>query len=209
VENERHTIDQQAEICMNFVIKELCSIFPAWRNAIKNQTELDSVKKTWVKAFIDSDLYDMRKVQFGIRKARLSGSDFFPSVGRFIQWCSPCAEDLGLPPVELAFAMYGDYRYAETRKQLPTVVQAAFNQIQHWDLTHLSEQALFPIFEKHYQSLINRVVNGEDITELCPRALPKPEQRTKTQSELAQERKNALNTIANLRASYFGGRAHG
>ncbi len=204
-----HTIDEQAEVCMNYVIKELCSIFPAWRNAIKNQSELDAIKKTWTKAFIDSDLYDMRKVQFGIRKARLSGSDFFPSVGKFIQWCSPCAEDLGLPSAQVAFAMYGDYRYPETRKNVPDVVQATFNQIGHWDLTHLTEQALYPIFEKHYQSLIVRLINGEDIRALCPKALPKPEQRTKTKGELEQERTNALSTIAKLRAAHFGGRLHG
>ncbi len=80
-------IDDHAEHCMNTVIKELRSIFPAWRNAIKTKQELDDVKRTWTKAFMENGIVSMAVVDKGLSVARECKSDFFPSVGKFISWC--------------------------------------------------------------------------------------------------------------------------
>lgn len=81
------SIDSQAEACINVVLKELRSIFPAWRNAIKTKQELDDVKRTWTKAFLENGIVDMATVEKGLSNARESKTDFFPSVGKFIDWC--------------------------------------------------------------------------------------------------------------------------
>ncbi|WP_153448751.1 replication protein P [Vibrio algicola] len=81
------SIDSQAEYCMNVVLKELRSICPAWRNAIKTQAELDGVKKVWTKAFMENGIVSMSMVETGLQAARESSSDFLPSVGKFITWC--------------------------------------------------------------------------------------------------------------------------
>ncbi len=81
------SIDSQAEYCMNVVLKELRAICPAWRNAIKNQKELDDVKRIWTKAFMENGIVSMAAVQKGLVVARKNQSNFFPSVGVFIGWC--------------------------------------------------------------------------------------------------------------------------
>ncbi len=80
-------IDNHAEHCMNTVIKELRSIFPAWRNAIKTKQELDDVKRTWTKAFMENGIVSMTVVDKGLSVARECKTDFFPSAGKFISWC--------------------------------------------------------------------------------------------------------------------------
>jgi hypothetical protein len=196
-------IDAQAEQCMNYVLKELRSIFPAWRFAIKTQQELDGVKRQWTRSFIDNDLHDMRQVEFGIRKARLSGQDFFPSVGKFIQWCQPNAHDLGLPNAHEAFKQLGDYRFEEKRRQMIPIVQTAFHQIGVWDLSHLPASQLFPIFNAHYENLLSKIIKGEDITQLSPQILPHPKRRTITIEEQERNRIQGLATIEKLKAKYF------
>ena len=81
--------------------------------------------------------------------------------------------------------------------------------MNHWELTHLSQQKLFPVFQSHYESLIRKVAIGEDITRMCPMVLPKPAERTLTQGEREQRRQTGLSMIRQLKQKYFGGDIHG
>lgn len=87
VKPQINSIDSEAERYMNIVLNELRAIFPAWRNAIKNQAEFDNVRKVWTKAFLENGIVDMATVEKGLSEARECNSDFFPSVGKFISWC--------------------------------------------------------------------------------------------------------------------------
>jgi hypothetical protein len=88
---------------INNVFARLKAIFPAWRNAYPDDAELAEAKKIWVRGFIDAGINSTEQVAAGMRKARLSGVDFFPSVGKFIAWCKPQPEDIGLPPASSAY----------------------------------------------------------------------------------------------------------
>ncbi|WP_158138680.1 replication protein P [Vibrio metschnikovii] len=196
------SVPTSAVVLVNNLFAELQVIFPAWRLAFPTQAALDNAKRTWTLALFENGIHHGAQIKAGLRKARSSGSPHMPSVGQFMSWCRPSAEDLGLPSIERAFAMIGMMRYPDMRQRIPDVVQAAFNQIQHWDLTHLTEKDLFPIFKSHYQKLIEKVSRGEDISSLCPRALP-ADKVTKTQGEKDQERLNGLSTIQSLRQNLF------
>ncbi|MDW3058704.1 replication protein P [Vibrio sp. 1978] len=190
---------------VNQIFKELLQACPAWNVRFeKKPQELADLKRSYLKGLVENNLYDLREIQYGIRKARSSESDFFPSVGKFISWCKPSAEDMGYPTAREAFNRIAEYNSQDTRYSLPPLILATFNQIGHWDLTHLPEAKLFPIFESQYGHLIKRLVAGEDISVFCPKALPTPEQRTKTQGEKEQDRKNGLSMIASLKAKHFG-----
>jgi hypothetical protein len=88
---------------INNVFARLKAIFPAWRSAYPDDAALAEAKKIWVLGFIDAGIGSTEQVAAGMRKARLSGMDFFPSVGKFIAWCKPQPEDIGLPPASSAY----------------------------------------------------------------------------------------------------------
>ncbi|MCG3743112.1 hypothetical protein EXA18_06365 [Vibrio cincinnatiensis] len=197
------SVPTSAVVLVNNLFAELQVIFPAWRLAFPTQAALDNAKRTWTLALFENGIHHGTQIKAGLRKARASGSPHMPSVGQFMSWCRPSAEDLGLPSIEQAFAMIGIMRYSDTRQKMPDVVQAAFNQIQHWDLTHLTEKELFPIFKSHYQKLIEKLSRGEDISYLCPMALPVANKVTKTQGEKEQERLNGFSAIQRLKQKHF------
>ncbi|AUL97467.1 replication protein P [Vibrio vulnificus] len=198
-----NSVPPSAVALVNGLFAELQVIFPAWRLAFPTQAALDNAKRTWTLALFEHGIHHGAQIKAGLRKARASGSPHMPSVGQFMTWCRPSAEDLGLPSVEQAFSMIGLMRYQDTRQSVPDAVQAAFNQIQHWDLTHLTEKELFPIFKSHYQKLIEKVSRGEDISSLCPKALPTAKTTTKTQGEKELERLNGLSVIQRLKQQHF------
>ncbi|CAM3692800.1 Replication protein P [Vibrio aerogenes CECT 7868] len=202
-------VSTQTARLVNHIFTELQVIFPAWRVAFPDKSSLNNAKRTWTIALFESRIYHTRQIELGLQKARQSGSPHVPSVGQFIRWCVPTCEALNLPTAEQAFAMIGDFRYEETRQHLPMVVQAAFHQIGHWDLTHLSQQKLFPVFQSHYDGLIRKVAIGEDISQLCPVLLPEPGERTLTLEEKERRRKAGLSKIQQLKQQYFGGNVHG
>ena len=90
-------IDEFAKNIINKVFDQLAVIFPAWKHAWPTDKELSSAKMEWTKAFNENGINTLEQVKFGFMKARRSESDFLPSCGKFISWCSPSAEDLGYP----------------------------------------------------------------------------------------------------------------
>jgi hypothetical protein len=96
-------LSDEAARHVNDIFRALQGAFPAWRAAFPDDASLKSAKATWVKGLIEAGITDMEQIARGVRKARQSPSDFFPSVGRFIGWCKPSPEDAGLPPVSSAF----------------------------------------------------------------------------------------------------------
>ena len=90
-------IDAFAKNIINKVFDQLAVIFPAWKHAWPTDKELSAAKMEWTKAFNENGINTLEQVKFGFMKARRSESDFLPSCGKFISWCSPSAEDLGYP----------------------------------------------------------------------------------------------------------------
>lgn len=90
-------IDEFAKSIINKVFDQLAVIFPAWKHAWPTDKELSAAKMEWTKAFNENGINTLDQVKYGFMKARRSESDFLPSCGKFISWCSPSAEDLGYP----------------------------------------------------------------------------------------------------------------
>ncbi|EKO3556519.1 hypothetical protein P0F40_000855 [Vibrio metschnikovii] len=73
---------------VNFIFRELLSACPAWNARFeRNPAELNALKQSYLKGLVENGLSSMDAIQKGIRNARMSESDFFPSVGKFINWC--------------------------------------------------------------------------------------------------------------------------
>ncbi|GAH02205.1 unnamed protein product, partial [marine sediment metagenome] len=94
-------VDHFAKNVINKVFKELALILPAWQYAWKSDDPqnpdkvLNAAKQQWTKAFIENDICTVEQISHGFAKARKYESDFVPSCGKFISWCTPSPEDLG------------------------------------------------------------------------------------------------------------------
>eukprot|EP00914_Ancora_sagittata_P007899 GHVO01015553.1.p1 GENE.GHVO01015553.1~~GHVO01015553.1.p1 ORF type:complete len:176 (+),score=11.57 GHVO01015553.1:163-690(+) len=74
---------------MNELFETLEAIFPAWRVSMKSEKSISNVKLIWTEEFIRHKIEtgENLNIDQGIRLAKISESDFFPSVGKFISWC--------------------------------------------------------------------------------------------------------------------------
>ena len=94
---EKPVIDEFAKGIINRVFDNLAIIFPGWQYNWKTQDQINGAKREWTKAFIENNICTMEQISHGFSKARKSETNFLPSCGVFISWCTPSPEDLGYP----------------------------------------------------------------------------------------------------------------
>lgn len=152
-------IDERTAQVVNEIFRELQAIFPAWKQAWPDRQALDAARKTWIKGLAEAGVTDLDQVRFGLRQARKSSTDFIPNVGKFIAWCTPTPESLGLPSVEQAFdqALRGECRSG--------VVKAAVRLTGSYDLrcSNGSDTALKRRFESNYLEMVGRWRDGKSL----------------------------------------------
>lgn len=103
-------IDEFAKNIIDKVFDQLSVIFPAWRQAWKTDKDFNTAKMEWVKAFNENNINTIEQIKYGFSKARRSESDFLPSCGKFISWCTPSPEDMGYPSEYEALKQCEQYR---------------------------------------------------------------------------------------------------
>lgn len=79
---------KQSEDIVNKILSELKACKPGWRAAFKSQEEVDRYKVQLLKACVENGVKTMEQIERGLAGARANTSDFFPSQGKFIEWCN-------------------------------------------------------------------------------------------------------------------------
>lgn len=85
---QNQTQNQQSEDIVNKILAELKACKPGWRAAFKSQEEVDRYKVQLLKACVENGVKTMEQIEKGLAGARANTSDFFPSQGKFIEWCN-------------------------------------------------------------------------------------------------------------------------
>jgi len=118
-----------SEYVLGVVINALKSIYPAWRNVIKSQADLDGLKREWLSAFIENGIKTDTQIQRGLKKARASAdSPFFPSCGQFIQMCkAPHASHQKFKGIEYNEAKVSAERIAELKNMTNDELREVLN----------------------------------------------------------------------------------
>jgi len=122
----------------------------------------------------EAGLSDMPEaaLRMGLHKAR----DFkgFFTLGEFRELCRITPQDLGLPDTRSAMleACNAPYPKDQHTWSHPAVYLAG-NAVGWFDVQHLTERELFPIFDNAYTQLVHRVLNGEQLSLPIRKALPK------------------------------------
>ncbi|WP_430293000.1 replication protein P [Pseudomonas sp. B1-22] len=93
------------EALVNQLFREIRTARPGWRQAWPTTEVLEASKATWVKTFVEAGVTDWdSQIAYGLQGLRAEPSDWVPSPGKFVTWCQPTPEALGLPSLEAAYA---------------------------------------------------------------------------------------------------------
>lgn len=159
---------------INRLFAELQSCFPAWRQTFTSKSDIDSAKRVWARGLIEAKITSDRQLQWGLAKARRSESAFWPSIGQFIKWCKPDPEDFGLPSPEQAFreASRNSHPVAANSRWSHPAVYVAAREVGAFELSNLPRDKSWPLFERAYSIVVQRVLNGENLDSQIPKALP-------------------------------------
>jgi hypothetical protein len=194
VQQQPASIDEGTAQVVNALFNELKSIFPAWKQAWPDDEALKRAKRSWIKGLMAAGIHSLEQIRFGLMTCRASGQDFAPSVGKFVEWCQPTAEQLGLPPTEKAFQEAASNSHPAVgqgaRWSHPAVHHAA-TESGLSNLFRLNEDAGRKLFERNYSIACRMVAAGQPLREI-PKALPAevstPAKPETVQSELAKMR---------------------
>jgi hypothetical protein len=175
-------IDAGTVQVINALFRELMAIFPAWKQAWPDQEAIGAAKATWTKAFMAENITKIEQIRFGIEQCRKLGSDFAPSVGKFIKLCQPTPEMLGIPPLEKAFreaCRNAHPMMAGKGKWSHNAVWHAAKECGFEPLNRLETSLGLKLFERNYVITIRRMVEGLPL-QAMPLALPAKAQARRT-----------------------------
>lgn len=165
-------VDPATAEVVNKLFAELQSIFPAWKQAWPTEQALNAAKRTWIKGFMRAGLTSLEQIRYGIDRCRESGADFAPSVGKFIQWCRPTPELLGLPSANAAYREACRIAHpAADRTGIHPAVYHAACETGFFELASLPEEKSRRLFDRAYELTVQMVLNGQPLREI-PKALP-------------------------------------
>ena len=177
----------QAALVVNQLFLDLKSIFPAWKNAFPTQQIEQQAKVEWIKSFVESGVGQTQQLKFGLQKARSYGEPWFPSCGQFIKWCKPQLEDYGLPTAEQALR-----KIINGQKRSHPVLYAAAQATGSRELKTMNHSDLLKLFTRNYEIICQKFIDGEDFSQVIPKALPE-------KVYIVTEQEKRVQNAANLR----------
>ena len=152
-------VDNQTAEVVEKIFRQLKAIFPAWKTAWPDEKALGSAQRSWTKGFMDAGICDIHQVEFGIKQCRKSGSPFAPSIGQFIQWCTPGPEAYGMPTAADAWmeALMGTASHE--------AVRIAANATGLFDLRSAKQEdkAMRARFERNYEIVLRRAQANQQL----------------------------------------------
>lgn len=167
--NPSATEDMDKEI-LNYIFKEIKTICVSHRYVWATQEDYINAKRSWYRAFNLAGLTSMTLIERGLDKLRLrcgKEASFVPTSGQFIEMCKITPEEMGIPSLEEA------YREAATQVHSSwshPIVYHAWNNSGSFEMRVLPRSQNFPIFERNYQILLKKMLNGEDLP-VIPKAI--------------------------------------
>ncbi|WP_019210849.1 replication protein P [Yersinia massiliensis] len=169
-EKPKQQVPEQAAQIFNELFRQLKAAFPALMTSIKDQSDLNELRRQWVLAFVENGITSIDQVNAGMKIARQQATPFLPSPGQFIAWCKQGAtRAAGLPDADELYDMVMDYAKRRdmfsSAEAFPWASNAAY-----WMVTKLysqervqglSEQDLRKRCGKELADMSKRIESGE------------------------------------------------
>ncbi|EOI6837200.1 replication protein P [Yersinia enterocolitica] len=171
-EKPKQQVPEQAAQIFNELFRQLKAAFPALMTSIKDQSDLNELRRQWVLAFIENGITSIDQVNAGMKIARQQATPFLPSPGQFIAWCKQGAtRAAGLPDADELYDMVMDY--AKRRDMFSSAEAFPWpSNPAYWMVTKLysqqrvqglSEQDLRKRCGKELADMSKRIESGEPI----------------------------------------------
>ncbi|EKN3726488.1 DNA replication protein [Yersinia enterocolitica] len=168
----KQQVPEQAAQIFNELFRQLKAAFPALITSIKDQSDLNELRRQWVLAFIENGITSIDQVNAGMKIARQQATPFLPSPGQFIAWCKQGAtRAAGLPDADELYDMVMDY--AKRRDMFSSAEAFPWpSNPAYWMVTKLysqqrvqglSEQDLRKRCGKELADMSKRIESGEPI----------------------------------------------
>ncbi|HHB9522655.1 TPA: replication protein P [Yersinia enterocolitica] len=168
----KQQVPEQAAQIFNELFRQLKAAFPALMTSIKDQSDLNELRRQWVLAFIENGITSIDQVNAGMKIARQQATPFLPSPGQFIAWCKQGAtRTAGLPDADELYDMVMDY--AKRRDMFSSAEAFPWpSNPAYWMVTKLysqqrvqglSEQDLRKRCGKELADMSKRIESGEPI----------------------------------------------
>lgn len=185
-------VDDQTGDVIEKIFRQLQAIFPAWKQAWPDDKALSSAQRSWTKGFVGAGIRTIEQVRFGIEQCRRSRSPFAPSIGQFIEWCTPGPEHFGMPAVGDAWmeALMENYTHP--------AVKVAANATGLFDLRAAKQEnkGLRERFERNYQIVLRRVQAGQPVDGKILVGIGHDSQKTELELANEQAEREAQERIA-------------
>lgn len=155
---------------VNALFKELQAIFPAWKQAWPDDDALKAAKRSWIKAFMAAEINSLEQIRYGLLNCRQFGGDFAPSVGKFIKWCQPTPEMLGIPSHDKAFREALENAHPSrtgSRAWSHLAVRHAALQCELHNLGDQISEKASKIFDRAYDITIRLLVQGKPLEDIA------------------------------------------
>ncbi|AKH89027.1 replication protein P [Edwardsiella tarda] len=112
---QARVVNGNAEKLVDVLFENLLLLFPASRNTVfAAPDEVAAMKRQWITAFAEGGITTLEQVKAGVSMARQHGGDFWPSCGRFMEWCREGVRGAGgLPSDDEVLAEF--HRYARDK----------------------------------------------------------------------------------------------
>ena len=191
-------IDEFAKNIINQVFSQLSIIFPAWKYNWKSDDPsnpdkiLNLAKMEWTKAFNENGIATLEQIKLGFAKARKLESNFLPSCGVFIGWCTPSPEDLGYPTEQQALRDCITHRNAKKMGMADNArpwLMELCKRVDWWLMNSASSQVEHKKAEAHFKAEYLALINSDyKEPEITPHV--RLETQEVTRARMSQEQLN-------------------
>jgi len=134
-------VDSSVEQLVDILFRSLKLVFPASiSTTLKDPRDEAAAKRQWIAAFVENGIISKQQLSVGMRRARASGSPFWPSPGQFIRWCKDGESGAaGLPDENALYDMV--MRYSARRGLYNSPETYPWQENTHyWMVTSLYSQ---------------------------------------------------------------------
>lgn len=203
VPNHRPELSRAATDLVNELFTSLKLAYPAWKQAFSTPEELAQTKRSWVRTFVENGITSDDQIRLGMKRARADKSDFIPSAGKFVGWCFPTPEELGLPSANNAYreAALNSHRPIAHAWSHPAVYQAG-KETGWFFLKSEPQRDTQAEFNKVYDDICKRVMRGDVFAVPAPDATRLEHHRNGNQVTTEQSKKAGESAIAKMKAMF-------
>lgn len=163
-------LDPRAVELVNRLFTFFYSVCRGFEKQYHEPKKLSMEKTQWMRAFQDEGLVTFPQILPGIKRVRRETPINTPTIGQFIDYCTPTDEALGVPTLDEAYreACKNSY-FAETEKVWThKLVHHAWKLTGAYNLASCTRDTSYPIFRRNYEITIRDWRAGKAIEEIHP-----------------------------------------